>query len=83
LFFASNNTLGICPKNSKGHDGSQSGNYVLSHEQGQGQQANWRWCRVCQGLFFAGAGTLGVCPANAKGHDGSQSGNYILNLTTE
>ena len=77
-----NNTLGVCPKNAKGHDGSQSGNYVLSHQSGPGQQDTWFWCRGCQGLFFGGAGTLGVCPVNANGHDPSMSGNYILSLTT-
>jgi len=82
LFFAGNKTLGVCPVNANGHDGSQSGDYVLTHNSGPGQQANWRWCRACQGLFFAGAGGSGTCPANPNGHDGTQSGNYILSLTT-
>jgi hypothetical protein len=39
-------------------------------------QANWRYCRKCQGLFFAGHGK-GVCPAGG-GHDDTGSGDYIL-----
>lgn len=85
LFFAGNNTSGFCSNNLKGggHDGSQSGEYFLTHQSGPGQQDNWRWCRACQGLFFAGGSTLGHCPKNPNGHDGSQSGNYILSVTTE
>ncbi|HUF75111.1 MAG TPA: hypothetical protein VMM35_02485, partial [Longimicrobiales bacterium] len=29
LFFAGNNSLGVCPANPHGHDGSRSGNYFL------------------------------------------------------
>ena len=29
LFFSGNNTLGVCPANKNGHDGSRSGNYFL------------------------------------------------------
>lgn len=79
LFFAGNNSLGICPANPKGHDGSQSRNYVLSHNQGNGQ-ANWSWCLKCQGLYFAGhPGSAGICPDGGI-HNGRRSGNYILAL---
>jgi rubrerythrin len=40
-------------------------------------QANWRWCRKCQGLAFAGNPSPGACPAGGQ-HDHSGSGNYHL-----
>lgn len=80
LFFAGNNTLGVCPGNPNGHDGSDSADYVLTHNAGPGQQDEWLWCKACQGLFFHGSGSNGVCPRNPNGHDGFGSGNYILSL---
>jgi hypothetical protein len=67
----------VCPAGA-GHDGSGSGDYVLFGNSAFADrgQANWRWCRFCQGLFYAGAGA-GVCPFAGK-HDGSGSGDYVL-----
>jgi CubicO group peptidase (beta-lactamase class C family) len=39
-------------------------------------QANWRWCKKCQGLFFAGH-NLGACPAGGT-HVTAGSGDYHL-----
>jgi hypothetical protein len=67
----------VCPAGGA-HDGSLSGNYVLLHSVGGGDdhQDNWRWCHKCQGLFFGGIPGA-VCPAGGA-HDGSLSGNYTL-----
>jgi len=40
------------------------------------EQANWRWCRKCQGMFFGG-NPGSVCPAGGT-HDPAGSGNYSL-----
>jgi hypothetical protein len=40
-------------------------------------QANWRWCKKCQGLFFAGNPSKGVCPAGGE-HTLDGSGDYHL-----
>ena len=40
------------------------------------EQANWRWCRKCDGMFFGG-NPGSVCPAGGS-HDASASGNYSL-----
>jgi hypothetical protein len=40
-------------------------------------QANWRWCKNCEGLFFAGHASKGVCPAGGE-HTLDGSGNYHL-----
>jgi hypothetical protein len=40
-------------------------------------QANWRWCRKCQGLAFAGSPSPGACPAGGL-HDHQGSGDYTL-----
>jgi len=39
-------------------------------------QADWRWCKKCQGLAFS-LNQPSVCPAGGS-HDHSQSGNYTL-----
>src|SRR5262245_61155348 len=41
-------------------------------------QADWRWCKKCQGLAFSQS-QPSVCPAGGS-HDHSQSGNYALAL---
>ena len=41
-------------------------------------QANWRWCRHCQGLFFAGD-SRGVCPMGGP-HERTGSGDYHVML---
>ena len=38
-------------------------------------QADWRWCKKCEGLFFAGRPTKGVCPAGGE-HTTQGSGKY-------
>jgi hypothetical protein len=40
-------------------------------------QANWRWCKKCEGLFFAGHAAKGVCPAGGQ-HSQAGSGKYEL-----
>lgn len=40
-------------------------------------QADWRWCKKCEGLFFAGHATSGVCPAGGA-HTQEGSGKYEL-----
>ena len=74
LFFAANNTLGVCPAGGA-HSEAGSDNYVLETS-GSGQ-SDWNWCSKCQGLFFAGNKTAGVCPAGG-GHNGAASSNYVL-----
>ena len=60
------------------HDHSGSGNYGLTDVQiNQQGQANWRWCRKCQGLYYAGTADNGTCLAGGA-HDGSASSNYVL-----
>jgi hypothetical protein len=74
LFFAGNNTLGVCPAGGA-HNTAGSGDYTLATS--GGGQSDWAWCDKCQGLFFAGNNTLGVCPAG-DAHDGSYSSDYVL-----
>jgi hypothetical protein len=38
-------------------------------------QADWRWCKKCEGLFFAGHASKGVCPAGGE-HTLDGSGKY-------
>lgn len=59
------------------HDQGPSGNYILPvNRAGLPGQANWRWCRKCQGLAFGGhAG--GVCVKGGP-HDFSHSADYVL-----
>jgi hypothetical protein len=65
-----------CPAGGE-HDHTGSGNYTLSiNRAGLAGQANWRWCRKCQGLAFGGNPTS-VCPKGGA-HDLSQSGDYVL-----
>ena len=65
-----------CPAGDE-HEQGQSANYTLPiNRAGAAGQANWRWCRKCQGLAFGGhAG--GVCVKGDK-HDFTQSGDYVL-----
>jgi len=65
-----------CPAGGE-HDQGPSGNYTLPFNRAGAQgQANWRWCRKCQGLAFGGhAG--GVCVKGGT-HDFSQSADYVL-----
>jgi len=81
LWYVRNGTSGACPASPAGHSTAGSGMYALDVNSGSGQtnQANWRWCPLCQGLWFAANGTGGVCPARAAGHSLAGSGNYHLN----
>lgn len=74
LFFAGNNTLGVCAAGA-GHNDSGSGNYDIAMA-GSGQ-SDWRWCNKCQVMFYAGNNTLGVCAAGGA-HSDNGSGNYYL-----
>ncbi|MBA4064095.1 MAG: hypothetical protein C0501_10360 [Isosphaera sp.] len=68
---------GPCPAGGL-HDHTGSFDYILAHDQAPGSgEANWRWCRKCQGLAFAGNGGPGACPAGDQ-HDHSTSFDYIL-----
>jgi hypothetical protein len=66
LWFAGSAGAGACPAG-KGHDQSESGNYVLAVEDPTAPgQNNWRWCNKCQALTFAGGGIVGRCPAGGE-----------------
>jgi CubicO group peptidase (beta-lactamase class C family) len=43
-------------------------------------QADWRWCKKCQGMFY-GPGSPNHCPAGGA-HDGQSSANYRLMLNS-
>jgi hypothetical protein len=51
---------------------------VLMETELRAFQADWRFCRKCQGLFFVGNPGKGVCPADDQPHDASQSGKYVV-----
>lgn len=83
MFYAGNETKGVCPKGDA-HDDSISGKYVLrvgvdKGENAEGIQGNWRRCKKCEGLFYpASAG--GSCPAG-KDHD-PDTAEYLIAHTT-
>jgi hypothetical protein len=83
LVFAGNAAPGLCPAGPAGaqHDHTNSGNYVLVHNQPAPPlaQDNWRHCSKCEALVFAGNPTPGLCPAGGQ-HDYSGSGNYAVVL---
>lgn len=85
LFFAGNETKGVCPKGDA-HDDSGSGKYVLrvgvdKSDTAEGVQGNWRRCKKCEGLFYpASAG--GSCPAG-KDHDADTVEYLIAHTTAE
>ena len=79
LAFAGNPAPGPCPAGGS-HNHAGSANYVLAFSgsaPAAGAQANWRWCRKCQGLTFGGNPAPGPCPAGGQ-HDHSGSGDYLL-----
>jgi hypothetical protein len=73
MWFSGNASAGKCP-DGEGHSDKGSGEYSLELD-GNGQ-ADWRWCKKCQGLWFAGKEN-GKCPAGG-GHVKDDSGNYTL-----
>lgn len=76
LFFAG--ARGKCASGGA-HDGSQSGDYTLVHNDPAAQgQGSWRYCKKCDGLYFAGGGVT-HCPAGLA-HDGSASGAYTVRV---
>jgi hypothetical protein len=79
LFFGGSTAIrGVCPGRFGPHDGTQSGEYTLFHNDPDAfGQADWRWCHKCDGLFFAGTANQGTCPSGGQ-HDGTQSGEYKL-----
>ena len=78
LWFAANASTGACPAG-KGHDQSESGNYVIVvNDPTAPGQNNWQWCNKCQALTYVGNGVAGRCPSGGE-HDHNGSGNYVLN----
>ena len=82
LFFAGNNTPGVCPAGGD-HSQTGSGSYKLLAKSGNGQ-SDWMCCNRCQGVYYAGNNALpgnntlgGVCPAGGA-HEGFGSDNYTL-----
>ncbi len=65
-----------CPAGGE-HDHGSSANYTITvNRAGVPGQANWRWCRKCQGMVFGGH-EGGVCVKGGK-HDLTQSADYVL-----
>jgi hypothetical protein len=84
LFFAGNDTKGVCP-DGKEHDAGVSGKYVLrvaveKNEADKTVQGGWRRCKKCEGLFYANNNFPKVCPAG-KDHDPDDT-DYLLAHTT-
>ena len=46
---------------------------------GAAGEADWKWCRRCQGLFYAGNGLDKTHCPGGKRHDPKGSGDYTLN----
>lgn len=60
-------------------DDSNSGRNTAMEIGGYWGQANWRWCRKCQGLGYGGAAAPGACPAGGT-HDFAASASYSLSV---
>ncbi len=79
LFFADNETKGVCPKDHGTHDDSESGSYELSHSSYgilTGKK-HWRWCRKCEQLFKPPSNAVTFCPRGGT-HDPTGSGYYFV-----
>jgi hypothetical protein len=84
MFFAGNNTPGVCPGSTQGHLPEwHYGQFGLIQNPSypvllRSYQDNWRWCQHCQGLFFAGNASWGMCSATKGAHVLIGSGDYYL-----
>lgn len=81
LFFANNETKGVCPKDHGHHDDSESGPYELLHTTNVSTIIRnfyrWRWCRKCEQLFRPPSNSLSFCPRGGP-HDSTGSGFYYV-----
>jgi hypothetical protein len=83
LFYGIWQAYSFCPGPTGRHSASQSLYYYLQYgsPSGQGTQADWAWCYLCQALFYAPFQGYSVCPAPAAAggnHSDAQSGNYDM-----
>jgi acetyl-CoA carboxylase beta subunit len=70
---------GKCPDGGA-HDATGSEKYeLISNEDNNEGQKQWRRCNKCEGLWFAGGGLrrLGKCPDGGS-HDSTNSEKYVL-----
>jgi len=89
LWFAGNNSFGVCPGNAYGHrplsqvglqPGVFSSDYVIEdidHRDRSGGLSGWRWCSKCSGLWDNNS-PGSVCPRDHAPHTLAGSGNYVL-----
>ena len=79
MFFAGDESQGVCPANHIGHDASLSGHYSMVLDDGINciGQLHWRECRKCRGLFYSGNPDQGACPAGGA-HQATISDMYQL-----
>jgi hypothetical protein len=83
FYYGPNESSSHCPATGTTHFGyldHQSWRYTNEYGYGSNvnQQANWLWCRKCQGLFYGPNVNSSRCPASPPSghHDGSTSYNY-------
>jgi hypothetical protein len=62
-----------------GVDDSNGGRHTALAIGGYWGQANWRWCKKCQGLGYGGAAAPGACPAGGT-HGFGASASYSLSI---
>ena len=80
-FWDGSRSPGRCPAGDGTHDhyGSSVYSVKLNVPISNNEQANWRWCRNCEGLaFWDGSRSPGRCPAGEGTHDHDNSGVYSL-----
>lgn len=77
LFFAENETKGVCPKDHGTHDDSESGPYELIHTTVDSVIHRWRWCSKCEQLFMAAENSATFCPRGGM-HSSNGSGCYFV-----
>jgi hypothetical protein len=58
-------------------DANGKATWVNNPQVGNGQEANWAYCKKCHGLFSVPNSAGSVCKDGGK-HDSTGSGNYIL-----
>lgn len=83
LFYGGNPSHGVCPADSREHDGSRSGQYIIDYlgrqadRGGEPYQNGWQWCARCQQLVF-GNPVDGACAA--AGRHVPSGFNYVLRI---
>jgi hypothetical protein len=82
LFFAGNETKGVCPYDHGNHDDSQSGSYELIHTtlQFPFSKTKWRWCRKCEQLFNPPSNHVTFCPRGGTHDSTGSSGYYTVKM---